>query len=932
MNDQFAGKWDDYFAAIEHATPTVNALGLTDYCSLRGYKEFKTRRAGRVAHVELLFPNVELRLSVETRTGKGINLHLLVSPEDPDHVARAEEMLGRLEFTYQQEKFPCSDASLMRLGRCQPGKASLPDDAALREGAGQFKVEFSSVRDLFKDAWVKRNVLLAIAAGQDGLAGLGQDSGFRALREELGRTVDVVFSSAESDRSYWLGGHADFQRNKQTPKPCIHGSDAHALIKVLQPDLDRRTWIKGGTTFESLRQTLAEPERRVFIGPQPPSGSPTTESIRQVAFGNTPWLTQGSLTLNPGLVTVIGMKGSGKTALADLVALATGAEDEPSGPASFVGKARQFLKGSTVELTWGDGSVTTREVADSPTPQPDPRAQYLSQQFVDRLAAPNDISEPLVAEIERVVFEAIPNEDRLQTTSFQDLRRVLLADPNAAQAHERDIIRAQTRVVAEEQAIEKSIAQLRATLATAERSRKGTEAEIAKIPAPAGATAAAAVATAASSLQARRDAIAAVELRRTRLADVLADVDRRLSANVDAWEQLRERYAGLLDTPIWDLLKPRIDEEGRLRIEQLMASAAQEVANLKTGTLVGPKGHPVPSLQDLISAHDQLFTKLGLDETNQRRRLDFERRLVDAKAEEAKAAAAVTTALAAPTRRRAASQKRLGAYKRVFDALQDEMSRYQSLYKPLQDRVRLDPRLSKFAVVVRRSVDLDSWARRGEDLFDLRTGPFAGRGSLAAAARAELLGPWQDGTPNQVERALAGFIEHHLTATRPALALGVSGMEVGEWLFSTDHVRVQYSIQYENVPISRLSPGTRGVVLLTLYLGLDTWDLRPLLIDQPEENLDPSSVYGSLVPFFRDAALRRQIIMVTHNANLVVNTDSDQVIVAEAKRPSTKRLPDVTYLAGGLEDPEIRERVCALLEGGRDAFRRRDQRYGPQPS
>ena len=56
-------------------------------------------------------------------------------------------------------------------------------------------------------------------------------------------------------------------------------------------------------------------------------------------------------------------------------------------------------------------------------------------------------------------------------------------------------------------------------------------------------------------------------------------------------------------------------------------------------------------------------------------------------------------------------------------------------------------------------------------------------------------------------------------------------------------------------------------MLLTLYLGLDQWDRRPLVIDQLEENLDPSSVYDSLVPFFREAALRRQIVMVTHNAN-----------------------------------------------------------------
>lgn len=152
-------------------------------------------------------------------------------------------------------------------------------------------------------------------------------------------------------------------------------------------------------------------------------------------------------------------------------------------------------------------------------------------------------------------------------------------------------------------------------------------------------------------------------------------------------------------------------------------------------------------------------------------------------------------------------------------------------------------------------------------------------------------------------------------------------MALGKWLFSTDHIRVVYGVEYEGVEIANLSPGTRGVVLLTLYLSLDEWDLRPLIIDQPEENLDPSSVYDELVQFFRTAAQRRQIIMVTHNANLVVNTDSDQVIVATAMRDRPQDLPRITYHAGGLEDPAIRADVCSLLEGGRDAFRRRGMRY-----
>ncbi|MNJ64109.1 hypothetical protein D3C77_600500 [compost metagenome] len=115
-------------------------------------------------------------------------------------------------------------------------------------------------------------------------------------------------------------------------------------------------------------------------------------------------------------------------------------------------------------------------------------------------------------------------------------------------------------------------------------------------------------------------------------------------------------------------------------------------------------------------------------------------------------------------------------------------------------------------------------------------------------------------------------------------------------------------------------------MLLLLYLSLDAKDSRPLIIDQPEENLDPKSIYNDLVPLFMAAKSTRQVIMVTHNANLVVNTDADQIIIAECGPHGNGQLPPITYLSGGLEDRLIRERVCEILEGGETAFKERARR------
>lgn len=89
--------------------------------------------------------------------------------------------------------------------------------------------------------------------------------------------------------------------------------------------------------------------------------------------------------------------------------------------------------------------------------------------------------------------------------------------------------------------------------------------------------------------------------------------------------------------------------------------------------------------------------------------------------------------------------------------------------------------------------------------------------------------------------------------------------QVASWLYDTSHVTMRYSVTYDGVALEHLSPGTRGIVLLLLYLVIDKYDVRPLIIDQPEENLDPKSVFEELVPHFREARRRRQVVIVTHN-------------------------------------------------------------------
>ena len=277
------------------------------------------------------------------------------------------------------------------------------------------------------------------------------------------------------------------------------------------------------------------------------------------------------------------------------------------------------------------------------------------------------------------------------------------------------------------------------------------------------------------------------------------------------------------------------------------------------------------------------------------------------------------------------------AYGRAFDALVAEQSVLEELYAPLMARLAAaSGTLTKLSFSVARIANVEQWASEAEDgLIDLRkAGAFRGKGTLLQKANEVLRGAWETGDAAVVIAAMAEFrrlyqkdlLDHSPVAHTDQAEFRAWSKRFAQWLFSTDHIAIRYGIDYDGVDIRKLSPGTRGIVLLLLYLALDDSDNRPLVIDQPEENLDPKSVFDELVNLFIEAKAHRQVIMVTHNANLVINTDADQIIIAEAGPHPQGALPPISYRSGGLESAEIRKAVCDILEGGEGAFQERARR------
>ena len=156
---------------------------------------------------------------------------------------------------------------------------------------------------------------------------------------------------------------------------------------------------------------------------------------------------------------------------------------------------------------------------------------------------------------------------------------------------------------------------------------------------------------------------------------------------------------------------------------------------------------------------------------------------------------------------------------------------------------------------------------------------------------------------------------------------------------------IKYVVKMENDTIDLMSPGKKALVLLKLLIELAE-STYPILIDQPEDDLDNRSVYDLLIEFIRTKKANRQIIVVTHNANIVLGADADEVVVAnqdgvdsenKARRFEYRSgsiendcplyTPDGSTVRGVLNKRGIQQHICDILEGGITAFEKRKNKY-----
>lgn len=936
--------WADYVAALEKMAKEsrISVIGVTDYMTLDGYEKLLVERSdnSRLSTVDLLIPNIEFRVMPQTVDGKALNLHLVVDPTEADHVDKIKRALRNLKFSYDGQPYGCCREELIAFGKAQD-PTLVDNEAAYKFGIAQFKPDRITIKQwLDNEKWLRNNSLIGIANGKDGISGLPLD-GFGAIRDEILKWSNFVFSGNPRDREHYLGLKAgtpkeEIIRQYRSLKPCVHGSDAHDIEHLFKPDNDRYCWIKSDPTFHGLRQILWEPEDRVHIGTLPPQPSDHSQQIRKISLSNSSgWFAIDSIELNAGLVAVIGEKGAGKTAVADLSSFASGYPMDKKSLSSFITKGALHLSGTKIELEWGGGDKTEGTLTDLPFNSTKPRVRYLSQDFVERLCSSDHEGAELQKAIEEVVFTKLDEIQKEGYSSFGELRKAREAASNI----QKEALRGELATLHKEvDRLQEAIDQRGSKVMSKAEVQKQVEELKKQLP--------------DASQSVDQKVLEELEKKQALLKEIedqIATRSRRrrtIEGAIESYATLKKTTAQEIGKIQKQLLDAGVTEGTVQKLVPVWAPDGDDILLQEVGkldeeivALKGAEDAPLlpPSVSSVHAEISKLKELVANDEVSRKRLLDLQKQIAERIANSERLSKEILNLDEKVTKALEKQKvKQIDLYLQVFKALSADEAGLKELYSPMQDAIAQLGEEMQFSVSVGYQIDARSWLDRAARFFDgRRAGAEAKRSEIEKIVETSLVSAWKSGIPEKIEAAfkeLLAAVDIHTFPEKFGTSK-LSRVELSDWLFSVDHIELSYKIHYAGTELEYLSPGTRGIALLVLYLLMDEDDTRPLLIDQPEGNLDNSSVYKQLVPYIRKAKKRRQIILITHNPNLVVATDAEQIIIATAERPSSQPYPCIRYDSGGLEHSVsgenfgVREAVCLLLEGGEEAFKARENRY-----
>lgn len=754
--------------------------------------------------------------------------------------------------------------------------------------------------------------------------------------------------------------------------PIIVASDCHDIRSY---DPAPSCWLKAEPTFFGLRQVLNEPRDRVWLGTEPPRiahvrdhKSHYMKRIEIAKTGEEPkgqkWFDGTALELNHGLIAVIGNQGSGKSALSDIVGHVGNCPHQESfsflHPDQFRLPRDNKAEGFVGAIVWENGAKTTANLA-ARVPESAPElVRYIPQYHLDAICdeLKGGRAGMFDRELKKVIFSRVPPADQLGEPDLQALLTRLTSDTerridtlmeelrSAARAlgrlesrrepEYRENLASQIKVQeahlaaleseepapvvepAADPATEEQQAKVRAQLQELADERDSLTEEVATLQSE--------LATVAQREQ------SAVSLR-AQLESLRAQVDRTLEAV--------EPVAGDLGlgehdfvTITWDLgpldaLQAALTER-RTAVEALLDEDAKGSLPARLADLRDRRAALQEQLDEPGRQYQAYVTELEswqekkarvLGAPDQPDTLEYLRAHLRSLAD-------------LPSAITAEKARIFDIALRIFDEKAEILDVYDRLYGPVQEFIDTHPiARERFGLQFTTSLSSGAFVARFLDHIDQgRRGNFHGLSegydhAQQIIAKADLGS--RDGLKAFLDTVWTALHEIDGDSGEKDLHVGhqlrrdFTSEDLFEFIFGLEYLEPRYLLSWEGRPLEQLSPGQRGTLLLIFFLLIDEGRI-PLVIDQPEGNLDNQTVFELLVDCIKEAKERRQIVIVTHNPNLAVVCDAEQVVHATLDKADGYR---VSYTSGALENPQMCEHIVNVLEGTKPAIDKRMSKY-----
>lgn len=983
---QFAGDWNQFIIQLGNADCDV--VGINDYFSVAGFKEVQRRLNDPGAATEgnkpyrealdklktkTLLPVVECRMNniVLDKTGKSgarINFHLIFNPavaiDDLETFIRSLKVKGT------------------SIG------SRYSDTAFLRD---EVSVSFNDVRDALRsDGTFADRFLVWIPYDEYGGIDAINPATDKLFKEGLVFAADILGSSNKKQADFFLWKDSKFSEDRYREwfgkrKPCIKGSDSHNVNDELgklkdqhSKPADKYCWIKADPTFNGLRQIINEPEDRVYIGRIPPKmeevRSNTTRYLSYIHIRKTAdadisdeWF-DCQIPLNFDMVAIIGNKGSGKSALADVLALAGNTHCDPK-YFSFLTKERfcerngRIAKQFEVEILWENGTKTVTSLNAKPDINNVEQVRYIPQTYLEKVCTetePGQKSE-FQQELRKVIFSHIAEAERLGKESLDELIGYKTEElTRQLDSHRQEISKLNVELVRLEA---KSTADYSAQLdSKLKLKQKELEAHIANKPP--------AVAQPNNLTPEQQSAYASIGAELDKERSTLSSLETQITAHLARQKTLTEHVAGarklegkldnfeaefrrLKQECAADFQKLSLDVDAIIKLEIDRAALTKRRDALiadkeKIDTALSPAAPTSLPVQKTECLDRIKALQEKLDAPNKQyqayqgalKQWEQQKLLVEGDADKADTLKYFEAQLKyvkeqLPTEIEAIKQQRTALARKAHETIGAIKNVYEELFAPVQELIESSVIIKEgFKLTFNSSIIERTFQH---DFFETYinqgvAGSFCGKDK--GATILEELRAEYDFNKTDDAIAFAEKIAEYLQADMRTAQQGrmsiaaqlrkhVELKQLYDFLWSFPYLEPEYSLKLDGKDLSHLSPGERGTLLLVFYLLVDRSN-EPIIVDQPEENLDSQTVYRLLIPVIKEVKKRRQIIMVTHSPNIAVVCDAEQIIHAFIDRANGNQ---VVYTMGSIESPQINKYLVDVLEGTRPAFDNRGSKY-----